>query len=109
MAKTYLASKPLSTTQGTLERLSRGAPASNRLRAFVRVHPLLAYFAITLVISWVGVLLVVALGPGRLPVTVEQFAPYRLFWGLAMVAGPTLSGLLMTGLVDGKAGLRDLL
>jgi membrane protease YdiL (CAAX protease family) len=109
MAKTFLASKPLSTTQGTLERLSRGAPASNRLRAFVRVHPLLAYFAITLVISWVGVLLVVALGPGRLPVTVEQFAPYRLFWGLAMVAGPTLSGLLMTGLVDGKAGLRDLL
>jgi CAAX protease family protein len=58
-------------------------------------------------ISWGGILTLV--GPGRIPGASEEVK--RLF-PLALVlqfAGPSIAGILMTGLVSGRAGLRELL
>jgi membrane protease YdiL (CAAX protease family) len=70
--------------------------------AFVRQHPVLAYYALTFAVSWGGVFLVV--GPGGLPATPEQRMPI----GLTMLAGPSVAGLLLTGFVDARAGYRAL-
>jgi membrane protease YdiL (CAAX protease family) len=77
------------------------------IRAFIERHPLLSYFALTFAISWGGFVLVV--GPGGFPGTGSQFDTLATFVVLAMLAGPSVAGLLLTGLVDGKAGLRELL
>ena len=77
------------------------------IRAFIKSHPLLSYFALTFAISWGGFVLVV--GPGGFPGTGSQFDTLMAFVVLAMLAGPSVAGLLLTGLVDGKAGLRELL
>jgi uncharacterized protein len=66
-------------------------------KAFIKSHPLLSYFALTFAISWGGMLLVIAVGgAGGVPM-------------LAWVAGPPIAGILLTGLVYGRAGFRDLL
>ena len=58
-------------------------------------------------ISWGGFLMVV--GPGGFPGTQEQLETLLPFVVLAMLAGPSVAGILMTGLVHGRAGLRELL
>jgi CAAX protease family protein len=66
-----------------------------------------AYYALVFAISWGGILILV--GPGRIPGSTEEVE--RLF-PLALVmqfAGPSIAGILMTGLVAGRAGLRELL
>lgn len=78
------------------------------LRAFGTGHPALTYFALTFSISWGGILLVVG-GPGGLPGTPEQIARLLPPVMLALFAGPSVAGVLTTGLVHGRAGLRDLL
>ena len=67
------------------------------IMALIKSHPLLSYFALTFAISWGGMLLVIAVGgSGGVPM-------------LAWVAGPPIAGILLTGLLDGRAGFRDLL
>lgn len=68
----------------------------------------LLYFALTFLISWTGVLMVVGVGHGTIPVTPEQYAPLLPYLGVAMLAGPVIAGPLLIGLVDGRAGLREL-
>jgi membrane protease YdiL (CAAX protease family) len=77
------------------------------LKDFIKRHPLLTYYALTFAISWSGVVLV--LGPGGLPMTAEEFDTKGVLAGVALGAGPAIAGLLMTGLVCGKAGYRTLL
>ena len=77
------------------------------IEAFIKRHPVLTYFALAFAISWCGVLIVV--GPGGIPGASEQFDPLLPFVGLAMLAGPSVAGLLLTGLIYGRAGLRELL
>ena len=77
------------------------------IKAFIKSHPLLTYFALAFAISWGGVLIVV--GPGGIPGTTEQFETLFPFAILAMLAGPSVAGLLLTGLVHGRAGFRELL
>jgi membrane protease YdiL (CAAX protease family) len=76
--------------------------------AFIKRRPLLTFYALAFAISWGGIL-IVAGGPGGYPGTPEQVARLFLFVMLAWLAGPSLSSLLVTGLVDGWAGLRELL
>ena len=76
-------------------------------RAFIIRHPVRSYFALTFAISWGGFL--IAVGPGGFPGTGSQFDTLVPFVVLAMLAGPSVAGILMTGLVSGKAGLRELL
>jgi uncharacterized protein len=98
-----------STTERVPELLLGETKAGGGPRAFLRAHPMLTYFALTFVISWGGVLLVFAVGPGGFPVTFEEFEPFIPYWGLALVAGPALAGPAVTALADGTAGLRVLL
>ena len=74
---------------------------------FITRHPVFTYFALAFAISWGGFVLVV--GPGGFPGTGSQFDALLPFVASAMLAGPAVAGLLLTGLVSGKAGLRELL
>jgi hypothetical protein len=68
----------------------------------------LTYFALTFAISWCGVLLVIG-GPGKILVTPEQAEILLPFAILVMLVGPSVAGILLTGLVHGRAGFRELL
>ena len=74
---------------------------------FVRRHSVLTYYLLTFAISWGGILALV--GPGHVPGTPEEVEARYAPVILALLAGPSLSGLLMTATVHGRAGLRELL
>jgi membrane protease YdiL (CAAX protease family) len=78
------------------------------VRAYIEKHVVLIYFALTFAISWGGVLMVIG-GPRGLPGTTEDFAKLLPFAIVAMLAGPSIASLLLTGLVSGRAGLREAL
>jgi len=73
------------------------------IKTFIKRHPLPTYFALTFAISWGAILIVVS--PGGIPVTTEQLE----MLGLAMLLGPSVAGILLTGLASGRVGLRELL
>ena len=70
-------------------------------------HAVLVYFALVFVVSWGGGLLI--LGPAGLPMDAAEFENLGVPLYLAFLAGPCLTGLVLTGVVDGRAGLHDLL
>lgn len=72
----------------------------------VERHSALAYFVLTFAISWGGLLAIAA--PTGIVGTAEDFE--QLFpIALPMVAlGPTIAGVLMTWLIGGRRGLREL-
>ena len=72
-----------------------------------RNHAAPAYFALTFAISWAGVLLVIAgSGPMPLPGTSPTGDPRFVYALIAMLAGPCLSGLLLTAVLHGRKGLH---
>ena len=73
--------------------------------AFVKRYPLLSYFALTFAISWGAVLMVV--GPSGFLGTKEIPAVLEPFLYVTMVLGPSVAGILLTGLLYGRAGLRE--
>ena len=77
------------------------------IETFIKRHPGPTYFALAFAISWGGILGLV--GPGAFTGTASPIGAQLLFMYLAMFAGPSVAGLLMTGLVHGRAGLRELL
>jgi membrane protease YdiL (CAAX protease family) len=77
------------------------------IKAFIKGHPVTAYFILAFAISWGGILLVV--GPGGFPGTPEQFERLLPLVGLAMLVGPSVAGILLTGLLHRRVGLRELL
>src|SRR5215218_10532131 len=78
------------------------------IKSFIKSHPVLSYFALTFAISW-GVLTVVGVGPGGFPGTKEQSEMLFPFVYLAMLVGPSVTGIVLTGLLYGRSGLRELL
>ena len=74
---------------------------------FVKRKPVLAYFVLTLIISWGSLLLIMGVG-GILGTTAVPTERMPLLY-LGMLLGPSLSGLLMIGLVYGRLGIRELL
>lgn len=72
----------------------------------IKRHPLLTYYALTFAISWGGALLIIG-GPGGIPGTGEEIERLMPFVMLAWFAGPGLAGILLTGLVEGRTGLRQ--
>jgi hypothetical protein len=76
-------------------------------RAFIQRHPVLTYYALVFAISWGGILIVV--GPGGFPATKAQSETLFPLVLLALFAGPSVAGIVLTGLVHGRAGFRDLL
>jgi membrane protease YdiL (CAAX protease family) len=80
------------------------APSNNDATLLVR-RPVAAYFALTFTISWVGALLVAA--PHFM-----RGEPLPKMTGIlmfpAMLLGPSITGIVLTRIVDGKNGVRDL-
>lgn len=76
-----------------------------KLLTVVRRHPILSYFILAYGIAWLGS--IVAVGPKFMRGESLIFADGLLMF-IAMVAGPSIAGLLLTGVVDGRSGLHDL-
>ena len=73
------------------------------IKAFIKRHPVLTYFALTFAISWGGILvssavLAVSRAPPSRSTTIGSVVM------LAMLAGPSVAGILMTGLVSWTGG-----
>ena len=77
----------------------------SRLQTFIRSHPVSVYFTMTFAISWIGALAVAAptlLRKGTIP----KMTGLMMF--PAMLLGPSLTGIALTWIIDGKTGLNDL-
>ena len=70
---------------------------------FVHRHQVLTYFVLVIALSW-GAILLVTGGVGPIGSTDPRF----LFIALTAPVAPAIVGLLLTGLVAGRAGYRDL-
>jgi membrane protease YdiL (CAAX protease family) len=73
------------------------------MKDFIRRHAVLIYFALTFTISWGAVLVVV--GPDGIPISADQ----AVVLGMAVLLGPSATGILLTGLASGRVGLRELI
>ena len=71
------------------------------IKTFIKRHPVLTFYAVVFLISWGGFL--IAVGPTT-GLDVVDIPPGAI---LSMVAGPVVAGILLTGLVDGRAGFRE--
>lgn len=78
------------------------------IKDFIKRQPALIYFVLTFAISWGGLFLGSG-GPGGFPKSKEQFEKMLPLFIPVLLAGPNLVGLLLTALVSGKAGFRELL
>ncbi len=75
----------------------------SNIKDFTRRHPLPVYFILVFIISTAAILMFV--GFNGLPATDNQ----RMMVGMGMLFGPSIAGILLTGLVSGRAGYRELL
>ena len=75
-------------------------------KTFVTKHPAPVYFALTFAISWGGALMAIG-GSGGMGGTTPTSDPRFVYALIAMLAGPSVTGILLTILVYGRAGLRE--
>ena len=78
------------------------------IRAFIKSHPLLGFYALAFAITWGGLVMVVG-GPSEIPGSPDLLGTRFALVLLAWLAGPSVASILMTGIVYGREGLRDLL
>ena len=84
------------------------APLAPSPRAFLQRHPVLIYFVLVFALSW-GALLPV-IGDPLSPSSNDRTAnPLFLLAILAAPLAPTAASLLLTSLLDGRVGFRELL
>ena len=76
------------------------------IRDFTTRRPVLGYYALAFAISWGAILINV--GPGAFLSTTATSPSFALV-GFASILGPSLAGVMMTVLEDGRAGGMDLL
>ena len=76
------------------------------IRDFIRKYPVMSYFALTFALSWGAILILV--GPGGFLGSKERADVMEPLLYVAMLAGPAVAGVLMTGLVNGRAGFGEL-
>lgn len=77
------------------------------MKSTLESHPVLAYFVLTFVISWGGVLILGS--PHGMPTTSQKFEQLYPIVFLPYLLGPLVSSLILTGLIDGTDGFRELL
>ncbi|MFN2120708.1 MAG: CPBP family intramembrane glutamic endopeptidase [Anaerolineales bacterium] len=73
---------------------------------FAKRRPILSYLLLAISVSWAAILLVI--GPAGFLGTEEIPESVMTLVYMATLLGPSISGLLLTGLVDGRAGFRQL-
>ena len=71
-------------------------------KSLIKNHQLFIYFILTFFISWGAIYLLA--GPNGFPITQDQ----AMLMGMAILLGPSLAGIVMTALVSGCSGFRDL-
>jgi len=77
------------------------------IKAFVKGHPVINYYALAFAISWGAILLAVGLGPGGFSATPQQFQEDIPYGVPAMILGPALAGILLTAFLYGRSGLSE--
>lgn len=73
------------------------------IKDFIKRYPLPIYFTLTFIVSWSAVLILA--GPDGIPATPDT----AVMLGIAMLLGPSVAGILLTGLASGRIGFRKLL
>ena len=76
------------------------------MRTFIRTHSVATYFVLTFTISW-GLAFLAVGGADGMQGTTPASDPRFAYALMAMLAGPSLTGLLLTTLLSGRAGLRQ--
>jgi uncharacterized protein len=76
------------------------------ISSFIKRHSLIAYFVLAFAIAW-GIIVIVAGSKGFRADTLQL--PDIMLMFLAMLLGPSLSGISLTVALEGKQGLRSLL
>jgi len=79
----------------------------NTIKAFIKRHPLLSFYALAFAITW-GSLIMVVGGPSQILGSPELLGTRFALVMLAWLAGPSVASILMTALLYGREGLRDL-
>lgn len=77
------------------------------LKSFTKKNAVAIYFLLTFALSWGCMSLMIS--PYSFPLTPEQSDAVGPVLYVGMLVGPSVSGLLLIGLVDGRAGYRELL
>jgi uncharacterized protein len=85
----------------------RSRSQSSMKPGLTKRHPASIFYALAFAISWGGILVLAA--PGGIPGTPEQVERQMPVVLLALFAGPSVAGLVCTGWMHGREGLRDLL
>ena len=75
------------------------------ISGFIKRHSLVTYFVLAYVIAWGGILAVVGMKGFRAD---KLQLPDIMLMFSAMLIGPSLAGIALTAVVDGKTGLRSL-
>jgi membrane protease YdiL (CAAX protease family) len=78
------------------------------IKPFIKSHPVLSYYALAFAITWGTILIVIGVGPNAILATKEQYSTLMAFLYPMMLVGPSVAGIVLTGLLYGRAGLREL-
>ncbi len=77
------------------------------MMSFIKRFPVLSYFVLTFVISW-GSLFFLSGGLAGFPKTKEQFESMLPVFIPLVLLGPSMACLLLTGLISGRKGFKEL-
>jgi uncharacterized protein len=77
------------------------------VKALIKRHPLLSYFALVFVILWGGVF-IVAGGPSGISANSQPSEMQTTILYPALIVGPSVAGILLTALLFGREGFREL-
>ena len=78
------------------------------IKAFSESHPVLIFYALAFAITWGTILIVIGASPNAILATREQYSTMMAFLYPMMLVGPSVAGILLTALLYGRAGLREL-
>jgi membrane protease YdiL (CAAX protease family) len=76
------------------------------IKSFVQSYAVLAYFVLTFAITWGSILILT--GASSFPLPSEKIESAGPLVYVGMLIGPSISGLLLIGIVEGKSGFRSL-